>query len=133
MAAVIADTHAILWFLTNPEKLSPKALEALRAASEAGDMVYVSAITVVEATYLAEKRKIGASALRTLDHALADKDVAIEYIPVDLPVVHAVRRISRDVVADMPDRIIAATALDQELPLVTRDPEIKNVGIDTIW
>ena len=34
-------------------------------------------------------------------------------------------QIPRDVVPDMPDRIIAATALSNSLPLVTRDLKIR--------
>jgi predicted nucleic acid-binding protein len=38
------------------------------------------------------------------------------------------------VVPDMPDRIIAATALSLSLPLVTRDAKIQAVTtIQTIW
>jgi predicted nucleic acid-binding protein len=43
------------------------------------------------------------------------------------------RRISRDVVPDMPDRIIAATALHLELPLVTSDRRIQQTEVETIW
>ncbi|PJB74400.1 MAG: PIN domain nuclease, partial [Armatimonadetes bacterium CG_4_9_14_3_um_filter_58_7] len=34
---------------------------------------------------------------------------------------------------DMPDRIIAATALHLGLSLVTRDSKIQGCGIPTIW
>ena len=33
----------------------------------------------------------------------------------------------------MPDRIIAATALSLNLPLVTRDGDIRASGVKTIW
>jgi PIN domain nuclease of toxin-antitoxin system len=32
-----------------------------------------------------------------------------------------------------PDRIIAATALTLNLPLITRDAAIRAAGIETIW
>ena len=40
---------------------------------------------------------------------------------------------NRAQVPDMPDRIIAATALSLGLPLVTRDGRIRDSGIRTIW
>jgi predicted nucleic acid-binding protein len=43
------------------------------------------------------------------------------------------KRIPRNVVADMPDRIIAATALHLGLPLITRDRHLQSAGIQTIW
>lgn len=49
-------------------------------------------------------------------------------------VAQAVKQIPRAVVADMPDRIIAATALSLGLPLVTADTEIRKLtNITTIW
>ena len=54
-------------------------------------------------------------------------------VPLDLAVVLAMGEISRDVVPEMPDRIIAATARYLSLPLVTRDLKIQAADIDTIW
>jgi PIN domain nuclease of toxin-antitoxin system len=35
--------------------------------------------------------------------------------------------------SDMPDRLIAATALHLDLPLVTRDRRLQGARIKTIW
>jgi len=44
------------------------------------------------------------------------------------------RRVPRDAVPDMPDRIIAATAFHLGLSLLSKDPAIKAVeGLDVIW
>jgi predicted nucleic acid-binding protein len=53
--------------------------------------------------------------------------------PVSDDVARALRQISREVVPDMPDRIIAATALYFHLPLITRDARIRAASIQTIW
>ena len=53
--------------------------------------------------------------------------------PIDSAVALAVQRVSRDKVPDMPDRIIAATAICLDLPLVTRDHKIHLTDIKTIW
>ena len=45
----------------------------------------------------------------------------------------SLRQIPRAAVPDMPDRIIAATALALELPLVTRDGKIRASNVETIW
>jgi predicted nucleic acid-binding protein len=47
--------------------------------------------------------------------------------------VDAMARVPRDQVPDLPDRIIAATALHLGVPLVTRDRQITASGIATIW
>ncbi len=46
--AIVADTHAIIWYLVEPERLSQVALDALEGAIEAGEPVYISAISVIE-------------------------------------------------------------------------------------
>jgi predicted nucleic acid-binding protein len=45
----------------------------------------------------------------------------------------ALPNVPRDAAPDMPDRIIAATALHLGLPLVTRDRRLQAAGIQTIW
>ncbi|MBI3665402.1 MAG: hypothetical protein HY236_04130 [Acidobacteria bacterium] len=37
------------------------------------------------------------------------------------------------VIPDLPDRVIAATAIRLNLPLVTRDGRIQAASIETIW
>ena len=53
--------------------------------------------------------------------------------PVDQDVASIVQQISPIAVPDMPDRIIAATALYLGIPLITRDERLQNVGLNTIW
>ena len=65
--------------------------------------------------------------------AAHDPNVALKFLSIDRDVALAVERIPRDVVPDMPDRIIAATALTHNLPLVTADRKIRASRIPTIW
>lgn len=54
--------------------------------------------------------------------------------PLTLDVAMILTQIGRDIVPDMPDRIIAATALHLDLPLLTRDRRIRRVSsVNTIW
>jgi predicted nucleic acid-binding protein len=41
--------------------------------------------------------------------------------------------INRDSIPDMPDRIIAATALHLGVPLISRDAKIRASNIATVW
>ena len=54
MSGALADTHTIVWYLSDLSKLSAPALAALQAAEATGQML-VSTITFVELTYLVEK------------------------------------------------------------------------------
>ena len=53
--------------------------------------------------------------------------------PLDLAMADTLRTISGAVVRDMPDRMIAATAVALGLPLVSRDRQILASGIAFIW
>ena len=129
MPAVAADTHTAIWYLITPEMLSPNALRALNAS----DPVFVSSISVVETTYLVEKGRLIEEVYRRLVRALSDPAMSLVIAPLDLDVAEVTRQIPRHAVPDMPDRIIAATALHLNVPLVTRDHKIRATSLTTIW
>lgn len=133
MAALVVDTHAAVWYLLNSSRLSSAAQRAMDDATDAGDPVYLSAISLVEIVYLVEKGRLPAVVIERLTAALADPEAGFTIAPLDVEAAWAVQRISRDAVPDMPDRIIAATALSLGLPLATRDSAISKAGIPTIW
>ena len=133
MAALVVDTHAAVWYLLNSSRLSSVAQRAMDDAADAGDTVYLSAVSLVEIVYLVEKGRLPAVVIERLTAALSDRDAGFTVAPLDERVAWAVQRVSRDTVPDMPDRIIAATALSLGLPLATRDSAISNAGITTIW
>jgi PIN domain nuclease of toxin-antitoxin system len=133
MNAVVADTHIVVWYLSTPDELSPKALAALDAADATGGPIYVASVSVVEVAYLVEKGRLPETVWDRLIGELSRPDSGLVVIPLDLPVAQALRRIPRAVVPEMPDRIVAATALYLGLPLVTRDLRIRSSDVTTIW
>jgi len=133
MSAVVLDTHAAVWYLLRSPKLTSSALSRIEETISQGDPVYVSVISVAEVVYLAEKAKLPIVALDRLIAALSDSDASMVPVPFDINIALALRRISRDSVPDLPDRIIAATALHLNLTLITRDRKIRAAGIDSLW
>lgn len=83
--------------------------------------------------YLVERGRIAADAFERFVRELDRERPAFEVIPLDYNVAGALRSVPRDVVPDMPDRIIATTALHLGVPLVTRDRRLQAAGIQTIW
>jgi PIN domain nuclease of toxin-antitoxin system len=70
MADVVVDTHAIVWYLARDPQLSAKALQALKSATAAGDVIHVPSVCLVELTYLVEKGRLPAIARERLIQAL---------------------------------------------------------------
>jgi len=133
MPGLVLDTHAAVWYLQLDSRLSKSAEDAIDRAIQGGDPVYVASISVVELTYLVEKGRVPAVALEVLRKSLADPSSGFSVLPLDLAVADALGKVPREAVPDLPDRVIAATALSLNLPLVTRDRRIKEAELDTIW
>lgn len=133
MGGVLADTHALLWYLTNTERLSPAALSAMDEATANGGAIYISAISLIEVYYLAEKSKLTEADATFITAAVLDADSGLIVAPVDQSVAISLRSIPRDSVPDLPDRIICATAILLDVPLVTRDVRIRSSIQRTIW
>lgn len=136
MNDVLADTHTAIWSLFEPTRLSAAALKALQDAQAAGGRILVSAITPIEATYLTEKGKIAAAVLPGLWTAVGNPTKPFDVLPISADVARVFDKIPRGSVPDMPDRIIAATALAHGLPLVSADRKIRSLsvpGLSVVW
>lgn len=129
---VLADTHALLWYLFDPDKLTPSGRAAMDQALAAGFPLLVSAISLVEIVYLEEKHRIGAGSVQRIRDVCLLDNPSIEVVPVDDDIAYCLDRVPRSEVPDMPDRIIAATALFLGIPLVTRDGKIRGADVQTI-
>jgi PIN domain nuclease of toxin-antitoxin system len=133
MVAAIADTHAVIWYLYADPRLSARADAFMQAIEARGEQIGLSSITFVEMVYLIEKGRIAAEGMSRLARLLSEPAGVFVEVPVDLAVARALSRIDAAKVPDMPDRIIAATALLRNVPIISRDSKIQLSGLQTIW
>ncbi len=133
MPGIVVDTHTIVWYLEDDPRLSVRAAEALDSATAAGDAILIPSVCLVELTYLIEKHRLPAVVRETLVQTLDDPASPCSLVPLDRAVADALRRVPRNEVPDLPDRIIAATAVAIAVPLVSHDSKIRASQIQTIW
>ncbi|MGH3784957.1 MAG: type II toxin-antitoxin system VapC family toxin [Pseudonocardiaceae bacterium] len=121
--AVLADTHALIWYLTDPEMLSPTAVHVLDGGAEPSRRIVVSAVSLIELVYVAEKRSdsIDGDTRRELCDVLVAPDSPFVLAPVTVDVANRMALIDRRHVRDPFDRAIIATAQASGLRLVTKD------------
>jgi PIN domain nuclease of toxin-antitoxin system len=87
LSAVVADTHALIWFLMEPARLSPPAGAALQAAADSG--IHFSAITIVEIVYLIEKGRLPSAVLERVMAGLGTPGSTLRVAPLDLEIAGA--------------------------------------------
>ncbi len=133
MIHAVADTHAVIWYLFDQPRLSARSSSIFTKAEETGDQIAVSSITFVEIVYLIEKGRISATTLERLDDELWKPGALLLEVFLDLQISKTMAAVSRDAIPDMPDRIIAATALHLGVPLISRDRRIQLSAVETVW
>jgi PIN domain nuclease of toxin-antitoxin system len=132
-AAGVADTHTTLWYLFGDPRLSAQAKQFIDQAAADRRSIEVSPISLAEIVYLVEKGRITATALEDVRKALDDPDHVFREAPFTKDVVNAMRKVARDEVPDMPDRIVSATAVYFAVPVISRDGKIRASNVQTIW
>lgn len=132
MPAVVADTHVMLWMLGGTlRERSEHAADLVESALTA-HALHVSVGSFLDLRYLVDSGRFQAS---VLDHvrSVIDGD-AFTLVPLDMQIIDAMAKIPRHHVPDPFDRIIAATALHLDLPLVTADESIQGaIGERAAW
>ncbi len=133
MLRAVADTHAVIWYIFGDSRLSKTARDLIAQIAADGDQVAFSSITLAEIVYLSEKGRISPLTLERLLTAVDTTNAVLTEVPFDRDIAEALHLVERTQVPDLPDRIIAATALHLEVPVISRDSKIKLSSVSTIW
>jgi PIN domain nuclease of toxin-antitoxin system len=132
--AIICDTHVLLFLVDQPQRLSQRARAALEHAQNSAGLACAD-ISLWEIGMLYARGRINPHAGLTLDDYLSDLVLALELhvLPIT-PKIAALAQDPRFNHGDPADRLIAATALVHELPLVSADTQLQRLpGLQCIW
>lgn len=129
----VADTHSLLWYATRRfQKLGPRAQEHFERTDRREAAVYVPTFVLAEVGELVHLGRIQLP--RPFEAWLDGLLGSNVYIPADLTV--NVVRSAHDLFAipERADRLIAATAVTLDVPLITRDAEIAACAqVERLW
>jgi PIN domain nuclease of toxin-antitoxin system len=128
---ILLDTHALVWLANEPAKLSRKATDAIRHASQEGGLG-ISAMTLWELAWLAAHGRLALTGtVEAFIERIASK-TAIH--PITVKVAVLANQWPATYSQDPCDRLIGATALDLGCALVTKDRNIRaSKQLKTIW
>ena len=130
MSGYLLDTHALLWYTNEPEKLSPEATDTIRNEENS---IFVSAINLWE---LGIKFRIGK--LPEAEPLVTNWFEMVARLQVGDLAFSSLHSSEAALMAwehkDPFDRALAAQALVEELTLVAYDAAFSNLpGLKTLW
>jgi hypothetical protein len=73
-------------------------MDALEESIAAGELVYISAISLIEICYLIQRCRIATDLLRRILEVLNEPNPSIIVMPIDLAISIAIQEIDRDLV-----------------------------------
>ena len=128
---ILLDTHVLIWLASEPSKLSNKAADAIRHATQ-NDGLAIAAISLWELAWLVTHQRL---AFLGTGEAFVERIKSRTSIrPITPKIAVLANQLPADYPRDPCDRLIAATALAEGVPLVTKDAGIRSCReIHTIW
>jgi PIN domain nuclease of toxin-antitoxin system len=134
MADFVIDTQIVIWYLENSPRLSSDANTAIDDTIRNKGNLFVPTISIVEIVYLIEKGRLVPDVLSLVNAELRLSSSSFTAQALSKEISNTLSLIPLSTVPDMPDRIIAATALYLGLPLITSDAAIHQLdNVQTIW
>lgn len=130
---VVLDTHAWVWFVSNPELLSKKAKRTIERAV-VDKNVFISSISAWEVALLTSKKRLLLS-MEVADWIKKSEMLPfVNFIPVDNSIAVKSVNLPQPFHSDPADRIIVATAISLGVSLITKDERILEYAhVKTIW
>ena len=129
---ILLDTHVVIWLAGEPEKLSKNAAQAIAEARKDGGGLAISALTLFELAHLVVRKRIQMDL--SLDEFLSDVESRFIVRPLNARIAARAIQFPHTYPNDPIDRIIGATAIVDQLPLITADERMRRSGvIKTVW
>jgi PIN domain nuclease of toxin-antitoxin system len=123
VTALVLDTHAWVWWISKPEKLSRRQRLAIERARKLGRVsLMLSVISAWEVALLVQRGRLRLPIPLEAWLEQATAVPGLETVPLTVPIIATAARLS--VLRDQADMLIVATAQQHGAMLVTSDDRI---------
>lgn len=130
---ILLDTHVLVWLATEPKRLSRQASSAIRRALRSGGIA-IASISLWEVAMLLAHGRLRAAGTADAVIRLLVEETGVAVLELTPTVAALATQLPDDFPRDPADRLIAATARDRGLLLVTADERIRACPlVRTVW
>ena len=128
----VTDTHPLIWYATDKlHMLSPRVRTVFEKAANGGSLIYVPSVVLIESAMLVQDGTVKLPV--RFDHwanNLASKAGFI-ILDVSIQIIHSASGFGFN--KDIFDKLIVAMAIDQQLPLITKDIAITESNLVEVY
>jgi PIN domain nuclease of toxin-antitoxin system len=129
---IVLDTHVVLWLGESPEKVSLPAKRAIQELESKGQKLIIAGQSLYEIAWGVVRGRILSSL--PVEELLAEVERRFIVRPLTPQIALAAAQLPASFPSDPFDRIIAATAIVERIPLLTVDQNIRRSrALRTIW
>ena len=129
---ILLDTYVVVWLSYDFDGISPRAHKTIKEAREEERGIAVSCITLLEIARLSVHGRIHLKP--GLETFLSDLEERFVLLPITANIARQAFELPSSFPKDPVDRVIAATALIEDLDLLTADNEMKRSrAVPIIW
>lgn len=131
---IVLDTHALVWWVSDPTRIPAKARRAADGARDKGEGIIVSSISIWEVAMLIAAGRLTLTVEAATWIASVEALPFLRFVPVDNRIAAMAVALSGFPHRDPADRMIVATALVLNATLVTADRRMRAYGpVVTLW
>ena len=126
----VADTHSLIWYLTDDKRLSKNAYSIFEKCDKGEEIIVLPTIVLAETIYICEKKKSKIEFKLILEKI--NNSSNYQPFSLNMNIILKIKELTQ--ISDIHDRIIIATTSLTDGILITKDRVIRNSRlVETLW